>query len=29
MTAVKSNAATVHLKFLHHKRQTPFRNFKW
>ena len=21
--------SATHLKFLHHKRQIPFRNFKW
>ena len=27
--ATELNASAAHLKFLHHKRQILFRNFKW
>jgi hypothetical protein len=29
MKQVVQPASAAHLKFLHHKRKTPSRNFKW
>jgi hypothetical protein len=29
VAAAEHAASAAHLKFLHRKRRTPFRNFKW